>query len=367
MQRLWWLFLITDRTNFNIKILVYIAAERIDLAKVWKPFGSSHYKGRSSQGNGRSSHDKGRSSQGKGRSSHDKGRSSQGEDMKAMFSWWSLWPRPPSSVSTSFWVQPGEKTKHYTCHKRCDNVLQDFKKYCDPGLFETFKLSIEGNWLDGYSPAQSIKTVNTWNCVLWVPPSTWKFDRKIAEQEMCCKYLRIKEKLRCWLNSNSSEDPSSSPSYSSFSLSSLSSSSPWLLRISSSCLACSFVLSFGIKIGLNIYISVHVLKYWDVNSAVSKSCIFLRLFSINPIRSKCVFVQVRLWETFQKLILTVNVEPFCMVAVGEGGQGSDLAKQNTDEEDPLAGLQSYAASSFGCSMSWETFGWWGGAGGEEGR
>ena len=56
-----------------------------------------------------------------------------------------------------------------------------------------------------------------------------------------------------------------------------------------------------------------------------------------------------------------------MVAVGEGGQGSDLAKQNTDKEDPLAGLQSYAASSFGCSMSWETFGWWGGAGGEEGR
>ena len=35
MQRLWWLFL-TDRTNFNIKILVYIGAEMIDLAKTWK-------------------------------------------------------------------------------------------------------------------------------------------------------------------------------------------------------------------------------------------------------------------------------------------------------------------------------------------
>ena len=61
-----------------------------------------------------------------------------------------------------------------------------------------------------------------------------------------------------------------------------------------------------------------------------------------------------------------------MVAVEKGGRGfdfarEDLAMQNTDEEDPLAGLQSYAASSFGCSMSWETFGWWGGAGGEEGR
>ena len=53
-----------------------------------------------------------------------------------------------------------------------------------------------------------------------------------------------------------------------------------------------------------------------------------------------------------------------MAAVEEDGRGSDfvcgdLAGQNTDEEDPLAGPESPAASldlAAGCSRRWETFG-----------
>ena len=229
MQRLWWLFL-TDRTNFNIKILVYIGVEMIDLAKAWKDQATTSLdqamtrvglakarEGLAKARVGLAMTSVGLSKVRLGLPMTRAGLAKTRVGLSKARVWeqcfldevcclaFLLLSQHPSGSSLV------RKEKVWQCFDvmiwnyfasywfqviLIANFAIIMSSFVIPGLFETNKLSFEENWLNGYSPE------NSEHLKCFALAAIQHFENlknkvgKITKQQPCRKYLRIKEKLR---------------------------------------------------------------------------------------------------------------------------------------------------------------------------